>query len=63
MADAPRLTDEKQQQRAERERRLAQALRENLRRRKEQTRARVEPPAGAPNAGDTPPVEPHRSLP
>jgi hypothetical protein len=59
MADAPRLTPEKQREHAAREQRLAQALRDNLRRRKEQTRTRAADPA--PN--DEPSVEPDRSLP
>jgi hypothetical protein len=48
MADAPRMTREKQIEHAAREARLARALRENLRRRKEQARARQ------PRAGDPP---------
>lgn len=40
MTDAPRLTSAKKQEQAAREARLAKALRDNLRRRKEQARAR-----------------------
>jgi hypothetical protein len=47
MADAPRLTRDKESERAARDERMARALRENLRRRKEQARAR-EPQAGNP---------------
>jgi hypothetical protein len=46
MADAPRLTGAKEIEHAARDERLARALRENLRRRKEQARARE------PNAAD-----------
>jgi len=59
MTDAPRLTRAKQGQHAARDQRLARALRENLRRRKEQARAR-EPQAGDPpdkaTGGDGSPV-------
>jgi len=49
MADAPRLTQAKEKkEHAVRDERLARALRANLRRRKEQARAR------APKAGDRP---------
>jgi hypothetical protein len=41
MPDSPRLTREKDAERAARETRLAEALRDNLRRRKEQARARA----------------------
>jgi hypothetical protein len=41
MPDSPRLTQEKSAERAAREARLAEALRDNLRRRKEQARARA----------------------
>ena len=41
MPDSPRLTRAKEAERAVREARLAQALRDNLRRRKEQARARA----------------------
>jgi hypothetical protein len=41
MPDSPRLTPEKDAERAAREARLAEALRDNLRRRKEQARARA----------------------
>jgi hypothetical protein len=40
MADTPRLTPSRQAERAARDKRLAEALRANLRRRKEQARAR-----------------------
>ncbi|HTZ35689.1 MAG TPA: hypothetical protein VMB84_06655 [Stellaceae bacterium] len=46
MAEPPHLTPARQAERAARERRLAEALRENLRRRKEQSRERQ--PATAP---------------
>jgi hypothetical protein len=56
MAEAPSITRAK---RSARDERLAQALRENLRRRKEQARARepkaVKPPGKA-ASGDEPPV-------
>jgi len=59
MADAPRLTRAKRTEHAARDERLARALRENLRRRKEQARAR-EPRAGdlagKAAAGDEPPA-------
>ena len=45
MPDAPRLTPPRQTERAARDKRLAEALRENLRRRKEQARAREDAPA------------------
>jgi hypothetical protein len=47
MADPPRLTPARQAEHAARDKRLAAALRANLRRRKEQARARDEdaPPA------------------
>jgi hypothetical protein len=48
MADTPRMTRAKQIEHAAREARLARALRENLRRRKEQARARE------PDVGDRP---------
>jgi hypothetical protein len=38
------ITPKRAEARAERERRLAEALRENLKRRKEQSRGRAEPP-------------------
>lgn len=40
MTDAPRLTPGRKAEHAARDKRLAEALRANLRRRKEQTRAR-----------------------
>ena len=48
MADAPRITRAKRIEQAAREARLARALRDNLRRRKEQARARE------PHAADLP---------
>ena len=48
MADTSRITREKQIEHTTREERLARALRENMRRRKEQARARQ------PRAGDPP---------
>jgi hypothetical protein len=53
MPDSPRLTQAKDAERAAREARLAEALRDNLRRRKEQAHARaadrdmLDPPADA----------------
>ena len=41
MPDSPRLTQVKDAERAARDARLAEALRDNLRRRKEQARARA----------------------
>ena len=40
MRESPRLSPSRQAEHAARDKRLAEALRENLRRRKEQTRAR-----------------------
>jgi hypothetical protein len=45
MPDAPRLTPARQAERSARDKRLAEALRSNLRRRKEQARARDDEPA------------------
>jgi hypothetical protein len=45
MADSPRLTRAKQKDHAERDKRLARALRENLYRRKQQARAKEQPAA------------------
>ena len=57
MAETPHLTPAKAAERSARETRLARALRENLRRRKEQSRAR--PPDAADTAeGDGKPAEP-----
>jgi hypothetical protein len=63
MSTAPHLSPRKQAERAAREERLAQALRDNLRRRKEQARAQAERAAqpadvcdrlsGAPLSGKT----------
>ncbi|HML10394.1 MAG TPA: hypothetical protein VK432_05995 [Stellaceae bacterium] len=50
MSDAPRLTPARQAERAARDRRLAEALRANLRRRKEQARAREDEAAPRDNA-------------
>ena len=59
MPDTPRLTPAKRRQQAAREQRLAQALRDNLRRRKEQAReqagARATAPSPDPGEGDEPP--------
>jgi hypothetical protein len=57
MTDSPSLTPAKSMERAAREARLAEALRDNLRRRKEQARSRAaerdisETPAGETSAG------------
>ena len=48
MAETPRPTPTKQAERAARDKRLAEALRANLRRRKEQSRAREDAPASEP---------------
>ncbi len=59
MADTPRITRAKQTEHAAREERLARALRENLRRRKEQARTREPSAVGRrckPAAGDEPPA-------
>lgn len=48
MADAPRITGAKRVEIAAREARLSRALRDNLRRRKEQTRAREKRAADRP---------------
>ena len=56
MVDSPRLTRAKQKEHAERNERLARALRENLHRRKQQARAK-EQPAAEP-AADPSPDEP-----
>jgi hypothetical protein len=52
MSETPRLTPARAAEREAREKRLAEALRANLRRRKEQARAR-EDEADASEAGDT----------
>jgi hypothetical protein len=62
MTATSRLTPEKQREQTAREQRLAQALRDNLRRRKEQARSRDNPPDAA-EPPNVPPVEPDRSLP
>jgi hypothetical protein len=46
------LTPKRAEERAERERRLAEALRANLKRRKEQSRGRAEAPGETPSRGD-----------
>ena len=58
MADAPRITGAKRVESAAREARLSHALRDNLRRRKEQTRAREKSAADQPAdaAADEPPA-------
>jgi hypothetical protein len=58
MADSPDLTPAKRQQHAERKKRLARALRENLHRRKQQARAQQEGAAGrtADRTADDPPA-------
>jgi hypothetical protein len=61
MTDPPHFTPQRRRERAARDRRLAQALRDNLRRRKDQTRARTTQstapgadPAGEAALGDEP---------
>ena len=49
MADIPRITTAKRVEIAAREARLSRALRDNLRRRKEQARARETPAPGLPD--------------
>ena len=59
MADAPRITGARRAEIAAREARLSHALRDNLRRRKEQARAREKPVADPPMdaaADDEPPA-------
>jgi hypothetical protein len=59
MADVPRLTRAKAMEHAARDERLARSLRENLRRRKEQARAReaqAGDPADKAAGGDEPPA-------
>ena len=48
MADSPRITPVKANEQAARKARLARALRDNLRRRKEQARARAIPAGAGP---------------
>ncbi|HEU0215125.1 MAG TPA: hypothetical protein VFQ90_00585 [Stellaceae bacterium] len=48
MSETPRLTPARQAERTARDKRLAQALRANLRRRKEQARAREDAPPPEP---------------
>ncbi len=58
MADAPQITPARRIEQAARDERLARALRENLRRRKEQARAREPDAAELPGkaaGGDEPP--------
>jgi hypothetical protein len=57
MADSPRLTRAKQIELAQRDERLARALRENLHRRKQQARAKEQPAAESsadPSRGEPP---------
>jgi hypothetical protein len=56
MADSPRLTRAKREEHAERDKRLARALRDNLHRRKQQARGRAQ--CAAEPAADPPPGEP-----
>ena len=58
MADSPRLTRAKHDKHAERDKRLARALRENLHRRKQQARSKAQPAAepAADPAPDEPPA-------
>jgi hypothetical protein len=56
VTDSPDLTSAKRQQHAERNPRLARALRENLHRRKQQARAKQQPPTEpAPDRQDNDP--------
>ena len=55
MRDTPQLTPARQAEQAARDKRLAAALRENLRRRKEQARAREDDAAEGPGAPDPDP--------
>ena len=57
MTDSLRLTPAKQSERATRDERLARALRDNLRRRKEQARAQQQIRAGDPESPNPPPPE------
>ncbi len=54
MPDDPRLTPARQAEHTARDKRLAEALRANLRRRKEQTRAREDEPSPADGAPSDP---------
>jgi hypothetical protein len=56
MKNPPRLTRAKAAEREARDRRLAEALRENLHRRKEQARGKREPAPAAAKAKDEPPA-------
>lgn len=58
MTDSPRLTPGKREEQAERDKRLARALRENLHRRKRQARIKQRHAAGpnADRARDDPPA-------
>jgi hypothetical protein len=51
MIDTPRISTTKRAEIAPREARLSRALRDNLRRRKEQARAREQPAANLPDGG------------
>jgi len=53
MTDTPRLTPARRAEQAARNKRLATALRENLRRRKEQARAREDEAPPPPRAPET----------
>ena len=55
MRDTPLLTPARRAEQAARDKRLAAALRENLRRRKEQARAREDDAAEGPGAPDPDP--------
>jgi hypothetical protein len=56
VTDSPDLTSAKRQQHSERNMRLARALRENLHRRKQQARAKQQPPTEpAPDRQDNDP--------
>jgi len=54
VTDTPRLTPARRAERAARDKRLAEALRANLRRRKEQARAREDDPSAPPGDGSSP---------
>jgi hypothetical protein len=57
MADSPRLTRAKREEHAERDKRLARALRDNLHRRKQQARGKAQhaaEPGADPRPGEPP---------
>jgi hypothetical protein len=56
MSSTPRRTPAKAAEHGAREQRLAEALRENLRRRKEQARGKPAPAQSARKTGDEPPA-------